>query len=225
MKSRTIDRQTTAKVVAERLRSEILRGEIPPASRLTQNEVADRLGVSTTPVREAFALLEADGLIRLDQYRGAVVYKPTVEELIELFEMRIVLETLAMTKAVPNMTGEQLDELQAILDRMRVAPTEERLELHRDWHGKLVHPAGRPRLERIVASLRASARIFYDRLNVSGRMFAEEDDDHQEILNACRAGNVEKAVTLIDRHLRATHEETLRELANGASDSEERAAG
>ena len=93
-------RRTASEAVSERLRAEIQRGDLPPGTRLRQGEVAARFGVSTTPVREAFALLQAQGLVRIDPHRGAIVFLPTAKDAQELYEIRIALETLAIGRAV-----------------------------------------------------------------------------------------------------------------------------
>lgn len=114
-----LDRDTTAKVVAERLRDEIQDGTLAPGTRLRQNEIARRFGVSTTPVREAFAQLQAEGLVRIDPHRGAVVFHPTVEDLVEFYEIREVLESLAVVRAIPRLRSDVVKELAALIDRMR----------------------------------------------------------------------------------------------------------
>ena len=112
-------RKTTAETVSELIRSEIQRGVLQPGTRLRQNDVAARFGVSTTPVREAFALLQADGLVRIDPHRGAIVFHPTAEDLTESYEIRGALEVLAITKAMPNLTPELLGDMQSVIDEMR----------------------------------------------------------------------------------------------------------
>jgi DNA-binding GntR family transcriptional regulator len=110
-----LDRDTTAKVVAERLRDEIQDGTLSPGTRLRQNEVARRFGVSTTPVREAFAQLQAEGLVRIDPHRGAVVFRPTTDDLVEFYEIREVLESLAVVRAIPRLA--------ALIENLRDAST------------------------------------------------------------------------------------------------------
>src|SRR5918996_6401711 len=112
-------RSTTAETVAQMLRNEIQRGQLPPGTRLRQNEVAQRFGVSTTPVREALALLQAEGLVRIDPHRGALVFHPTVADLRESYEIRGALESLAVTKAIPRLTEDLVKDLQKLIDRMR----------------------------------------------------------------------------------------------------------
>ena len=87
--------RTVSGLVAERLRAQIVAGELPSGSKLRQVEIARRFGVSTTPVREALAALQREGLVRLHPQRGAVVFVPTVADLREHYEIRAALEALA----------------------------------------------------------------------------------------------------------------------------------
>ncbi len=91
--------RTISGAVAARLRQEIVAGELPAGQRLRQVEIARRLGVSTTPVREALAALQREGLVALHPQRGAVVFLPSVDDLREHYEIRIALEELAVGKA------------------------------------------------------------------------------------------------------------------------------
>ena len=102
---------TRAGAVAEKLRRLIQSGEIAPGSRLRQNELAERFGVSTTPVREAFAELAREGIVRLDAHRGATVFRPSLDELIEIYEIRGALEPLATELAAARATDDELAEL------------------------------------------------------------------------------------------------------------------
>jgi DNA-binding GntR family transcriptional regulator len=77
----------------------------PPSSWLRQNEVVNRFGVSTTPVREAFAELARDGIVRLDAHRGATVFQPSVDGLIEIYQIRSALEPLATRFAVAHASN------------------------------------------------------------------------------------------------------------------------
>src|ERR1700742_4105097 len=86
---------TRAAAVAEELRRLILSGELPAGTRLRQVELAQRFNVSTTPVREAFTVLARQGLVRHDVQRGVVVFTPTVGDVLENYEIRIALESLA----------------------------------------------------------------------------------------------------------------------------------
>src|SRR5215204_6555908 len=117
-RSSAIAHSTTAKVVAGKLRDEIQEGVLGPGTRLRQNEIAARFGVSTTPVREAFAQLQAEGLVRIDPHRGAVVFHPTADDLVEFYEIREVLESFAVVRALPGLRPDVVKDLEALIDRM-----------------------------------------------------------------------------------------------------------
>ena len=89
-------------LVAAKLRVMIVSGELTPGKRLRQIDVARRFGVSTTPVREAFAALAREGLVEVDAYRGAVVFSPSLTDIRENYEMRIALDAWAPSSPRPR---------------------------------------------------------------------------------------------------------------------------
>src|SRR3954449_274492 len=114
--------RTVAGQVAEHLKAEILAGERAPGSRLPQVEIARTLGVSTTPVREALAGLQREGLVRLHPQRGAVVFLPSVGDLREHYEIRAALEALAAAKAAECFEKAWAKPLEAFLNEMETGP-------------------------------------------------------------------------------------------------------
>jgi DNA-binding GntR family transcriptional regulator len=142
-----LQRRTMSEEIAQNLRDEIQRGALKPGTRLKQGEVSVRLGVSTTPVREAFALLQAGGFVTVDPYKGAIVFRPSIREVRELYEIRVVLEALAIEHAITNLTGGDLLKLQQIIDRMRDTNDDEQwLALNHDFHQGIYNKSERPRL-------------------------------------------------------------------------------
>jgi DNA-binding GntR family transcriptional regulator len=194
--------RTAAEAVAAQLRLEIQSGERPPGTPLRQNDVAARYGVSTTPVREAFALLQADGLVRIDRYRGAVVFMPTVDDLRDAYEVREALELLAVAKATKNITAEQLEELAALLDTMRGLDDVPRwLDLNEAFHMNIYDAADSPRLSALIASQRDACSM-YIRMHVSHEPHREVmDEQHDQILTAVRDRNVKAAQKAVKVHL------------------------
>ena len=153
-------RRTASEAVAEQLRAQIHTGELKPGTRLRQAEVAERFGVSTTPVREAFALLQAQGLVRIDPHKGAIVFHPTADDARELYEIRVALETLAIGRALKSLGPEEIQELQSILEEMkRVEGTDGWFGLHNRFHMLLYNSSGMPRLATTIANLRDSSCI------------------------------------------------------------------
>ena len=206
-----LDRRTTSEEVASRLRQEILRAELRPGTRLRQGAIAARFGVSTTPVREAFALLQAEGLVRIDPHRGAVVFLPSVEDLREYYEIREALEGLAITLAIANLGEALLDELQGLIDRMKQTEDGELwAAMNEDFHRRLYEASGRPRLLSLIRTLR-DASSAYIRLYVARQVPGQRSDaDHQAILDACQAGNAEQARAALAHHMRHTADELAR---------------
>ncbi|MGH2699758.1 MAG: GntR family transcriptional regulator [Actinomycetota bacterium] len=201
----SIKRLTTSEAVAQQLRAEIQRSVITSGTSLRQGEVAARFGVSTTPVREAFALLQADGLVRIDAHRGAVVSSPSADDVRESYQIREVLETLAISFAVHNFSLESLTELQRIIAEMRQTKDTERwIELNNKFHLRTYEPAAKPQLLTMIESLRESSAV-YIHLYVSLE-FPEPavDDEHQAILDACKKGDARAAKAAVRSHLRHT---------------------
>jgi len=206
--SDTFQPRTAAEAVAAQLRSAIQRGELTPGEPLRQNDVARRLGVSTTPVREAFAMLQADGLVQIDRYRGAVVFRPTPEDLREAYEIREALESIAIAKAAPLLSEERYEGLDSMLAEMRKTKDAERwMELNDLFHLGIYKAANSPRLLAVIASQR-DACAQYIRLDIEAPSRRRlKDQQHQEILDACRAHDIERAQQALRRHLRDSMQE------------------
>lgn len=197
-----LNRQTTAESVAAILRQEIRGGTLAAGTRLRQSEVAQRLGISTTPVREAFALLQADGLVQIDRHRGAVVYEPSVEDMREFYQIRENLEALAIRLALPKLTDQQLDQLEALIDEMRTCEDDQRwLELNDLFHISLYEGSGRKRLCSMISSLRDSSRVYIHMFVAHQAKGERADDEHAAILAACRARDPEAAMEAVRAHL------------------------
>jgi len=199
----TLERDTTAKVVAERLREEIQTGSLAPGTRLRQNDVAKRFGVSTTPVREAFAQLQAEGLVRIDPHRGAVVFHPSVDDVLEFYEIREALESLAVAQAIPKLDAGAAEELADLIERMRHAEDPRAwLQLNDEFHLRLYESAGRPRLSALIDNLRDASAPYIHMFVASRPLNERANEEHQEVLDACVAGNVRAAERAIREHLR-----------------------
>jgi DNA-binding GntR family transcriptional regulator len=110
--------QTTSERIATHLRDAILSGEIPPGSRIRQEEIAERLGTSRLPVREALRMLETEGLTQLEANKSARVPALDRDELDIVYEMRERIETLALRLSLPHLTAQQESELYRIQDEI-----------------------------------------------------------------------------------------------------------
>jgi DNA-binding GntR family transcriptional regulator len=195
---------TRTDAVAAELRRLIQSGELPPGSRLRQTEIARRFGVSTTPVREAFASLAREGLVRQDAHRGVVVFEPSLEELHENYEIRGALEGLATELAVPRLHAHDLDDLRALVDEMRRVGDEDFPALNHAFHTRIYAATGRPRLAEMIESLREAAASYLAMTvrSTDPRYRAAVQDEHDQILGALHAREAKRAGELMKAHLR-----------------------
>ena len=202
--------RTRSGTVAERLRREILDGDLQPGAKLRQVEVAERFGVSTTPVREAFATLAQEGLVVKDSHRGVVVFRASYEELREIYEIRLALEPLAVELASPRLADVDLDVLDGIIARMRrTADPVRRHELNTELHALIYAHAGRPRLSTMIEQLRSAAAAYLRFLSRSrsGPGLREGiDDEHQAIVDALRRRDSVAAAAALRHHLASSQE-------------------
>jgi DNA-binding GntR family transcriptional regulator len=198
--------QTITDALIDQLRTEIRTGVLAPGTRLRQVEVAERFNVSTTPVREAFAALEREGLLVSTPHRGVVVFHPTVDDLQETYEMRIALESLATRLAAERVSDADIDDLRKIVERMHGerASIERYGVLNNEFHSRIYAIAGRPKLEKLIGDLRASSEA-YLHVYATIRPTAEQTHpDHVAIFEALQARDADGAAAAMARHLQHT---------------------
>jgi DNA-binding GntR family transcriptional regulator len=211
--------RTISGAVAARLRQEIVAGELPAGTRLRQVEIARRLGVSTTPVREALAALQREGLVRLHPQRGAVVFLPSVADLREHYEIRIALEELAVAKAAERFEREWAAPLEELLAEMRTGPPAKRyIELNQRFHSQLYAHSGRERLVEMITGLRDASSAYLNIFRATDDFPVERlDAEHHEILESCIARDPERASRAIRVHLQGTVERVSARLEQTAT--------
>lgn len=145
-------------VVFDTLRNAILRGEMKPGERLMEMHLANRLGVSRTPVREAIRMLEQEGLAVTIPRKGAQVAKMTEKDLQDVLEIRDSLDELAVSMACERMTEEQVEELKVAMKDFEIATKSRDVrkicEADEAFHNVIYRMADNPKLENIVNNLR-----------------------------------------------------------------------
>ena len=213
----TIRRQTTVNLVADELRRRIMTGALPEGQQLRQEALAADLGVSRIPVREALRQLEAEGFVAIQSHRGAVVSKLSLDEIAELFELRIRLEGWLLELAIPQMTEDNLqqadDALETMLSNRKI---ENWGQLNWDFHVALYTPAARPATLRILRRINENMDR-YIRLQISltsGQLKAHRE--HKQILELCRARNAPRAVAMLEQHIVDVRDGLMRQLKEAA---------
>jgi len=189
--------------IAAVLRDAIYRGVLEEGGPLHQARIAQSLGVSPIPLREALRLLETEGLVEFRGYRGAFVTELSLEEARELYEMVAALETSLMRTAFPGITRKIIQDAGEVIDRME---KEEDCIRWRDqnflFHTLFYEPADRPLTLDMVSRLRQKTdRTIRTHL---GSMRDESQRQHREILAAVTAGDLERSVAALAHHLAYT---------------------
>ena len=199
-------RTTVQQHVHGALRDAILTGRLAAGERLVLTELADSLNVSTTPVREALRELASSGLVKLDSHRGAMVTQLSDDEVDEIYRIRLRLEPEVMCQALKHLTEDELVEAEVIL---RKAEAEEDpaawFHLNRQFHQVFVDASQSPRLQTMVTALNDQAALYVVvTWAQDGRIKAEADAQHRQILEAARDRDVELSEVLAAQHIRTT---------------------
>lgn len=204
--SLAIPRQSLTSAVAERLREQIIRGEIPEGAQLRQDAIATQYQVSRIPVREALRQLDAEGLITIVPNRGAVVPSLSARDVEELFTIRALLEPEVLKASIPELTAEDLGNADAILrkyaDELR---REEHVSawgsMNWDFHSILYSRANRPHMMTIIRNVNANGER-YTRLQLYlTRGMQRANREHHELLELCRKRDVDGACVLLREHI------------------------
>ncbi len=213
--------KTAASFVVETLRQGILSGSLAEGTPLRQDELAEKFDLSRMPIRDALRQLEAEGLVDQEPHKGAVVATMAVDDIVEIFDMRVMAECAALKIAFPSLTKAGLEELSDILDAMDATSDADRLsELNQKFHGHLYREANRPRLQALIKSLHDSVDRYLRLLLVNLDYHNKSQKDHRIILEACLAGNQHAAVRALEKHLVGGRDEVVAFLARRQTSSQ-----
>lgn len=212
---------TTTSYALDAIRNGILDGSYPLGSRLDQRAIAEELGISIVPVREAIRLLEGEGFIKLLPRRGAYVTDISVDGLEELYLIREELEGLATAQAMPRLTKGRLAELENIVHDMEVATAEQDfatlLDLNRQFHFTIYDASEMPLLIEMIHGL-------WNRSGLYRRVFTYLPDraspaleEHKQILAACRQRDTGRATSAVRTNIRQTVEALAEEFQKAES--------
>lgn len=209
------------------LRDLIHDNSLPPGTVLSQVELANALGVSRTPLREALRRLQAEGLIEAEANRRCRVAGCRPEDLDSIYGARLLIEALAMRISLPQLRPSDIDELDQLLAAMndagaasRVAgsgPNDEWRRLHAQFHFKMVFRAPPTLLEQYETLIARSERYFLGMVSTRLSYNFGRDAEHVELLDLIRAGDIERIIVAIAEHRART---AVALLANVAVDFE-----
>jgi DNA-binding GntR family transcriptional regulator len=208
-----IRRRPLHEEVVERLRDMIVEGSIVTGERLNESVLAETLGVSRTPIREALKLLASEGIIELLPNRGGRVVEMSSTEIAELFEVVSGIERHAAELTAQRITRQEFEKLKALHERMEVhfknRNRREYAKLNNEVHLMIVALSGNETLRGIHRGLLIKARrVRYFALELEER-WREAFDEHVALMDALRRNDGKKAGTIMLAHVRETGETAL----------------
>jgi DNA-binding GntR family transcriptional regulator len=191
--------------VAATLREAITSLQLAPGSPIVEATVARQLGVSTTPVREALQRLAKEGLVVLSRHRGANVVTMTADDVAEIFQLREVLEPLAVRLAVPQLSADDIIKTEELLTQAGQAIVDQDWSslshCNREFHGIFIARCGNERLRSILENLQYQNRIIALLAWQNRGYQSREHDEHMDILLAVQERDPERAAASAHQHV------------------------
>ena len=215
-----VERPTGVDLARNSIRTAILRGEFGSSGKLTLTDIAQHLGTSVTPIREALRDLAAEGLVDIDPHKGARVHDPSATELRETYALRLILETKAMSEAAllpPPVRIAACDRANLLADQMETEPdVPVWAELNRAFHAEIafILKSEWPRLYGLIETLRNFSLLpVTSALNREATLMRHADREHRELIEAIRRGDSAEAGSITKKHLQRTRQVLLQEAA------------
>lgn len=189
---------TAQELVLAAVRNAILSGVMGPGARLRQEELAEVFGTSRIPVREALRALEYEGLVTSEPHRGFTVTALDADDVEEVYDLRILLESEAVRLALPLLTDDDLEDLEQLFQTMQAAATpDEQLASRERFYVRLYSVTGRPRLVGLIMRLRQEvARV------LRWATIQHSSSIHEHFFEAVRVGDADRAVAHLSGHYR-----------------------
>jgi DNA-binding GntR family transcriptional regulator len=196
--------------ILERLRALILTGEYGPEERLIEEQLAERLGVSRTPVRQALTMLEAEGLVEIAPNRGATVCSFSIEDVWDIYDLRAVLEGHAARRAAGRIERRELKRLQELAEEMERLPGrfedhEEEIRalvaLNQEFHDTIVQASRNRRLEHLINRTVEIPLMFKAFFWYTPHERTISNHFHRQILKSLERGDADRAEIIMREHV------------------------
>ncbi|WP_134703846.1 GntR family transcriptional regulator [Ammoniphilus sp. YIM 78166] len=191
-------------VVFQAIRKAILDGKLKPGQLLSENKIAAKLSVSRTPVREALRTLETENLVTMLPGRKVIVSIPTIQDIIEIYEIRLMVETEGLKAISPN-DHEIIQHMESCLAQSEVFLADNNIqglrEINTQFHMVIVSALKNRRLKQFLDSLNDTFSLFRYYSLMDPEWAEAGVEEHHQILEALKAGNPEEAVRILRHHL------------------------
>jgi len=214
-------------IVFEGLRIAIIKGIIPVGERINESVYAEKMNISRTPVREALRRIQEEGLVEYVPHYGVVVKKITIEDAVEIYQIRKALDILATQNAMKIMTEEQFDEMKALLEKTDEADArgdyKEVTELSRQFNDMIYEFCRMPRLDVIVKNLRQYLMRFRDISLTENDRRRKALDEHWLLYQNMRQKNYEQVGIITSEHLDYSEKFILKEMRRIEEEADDQA--
>ncbi len=205
-------------LVFEYIRKLIIKGDLKPGERLMEVELADKMGVSRTPIREAIRKLELEGLVIMEVRKGAYVADVSIKETIDILEVRSVLEGLAASIAAEKITEEEIKELEEINkvfeEAVRKNDTDKMIEKDTEFHNLIFKASRNTKLVQMVYSLQELVMRFRVIYFNEFKRAVEMPKEHKAMHEAILSRDSEKAAYYAKLHIDMLKQTLLEEQGN-----------
>ncbi|MBF6616631.1 MAG: GntR family transcriptional regulator [Candidimonas sp.] len=213
----TVDRRTLPTAAAERLRELIIEGELPAGTRLNERALCDRLGVSRTPLREAFRLLASEGLVEIQPNRGARVAALSEKDILESFTVLGGLEALSGELACQHATDEEVAEIRALTFEMQACHARQDLpsyyRVNREIHSRINRAAHNQLLSQVYSTLNQRVQNLRFRSNLNSEKWKRAMGEHIAMVDALARRDGVELGRLMREHLQRKCEAVIEGLA------------
>ena len=215
--------RTLSAAIVEQLRRDILDGTYAAGAQLRQDALAASFAVSRIPVREALFQLEAEGLVRIEPHKGAIVSAFSLEEINDVFDLRVLLEPRMLAQSAPLLTLQDFAEVSTLDAEFKAAIAAQDVaqwgQLNARYHLALYRHARQPRTLAIVTSLLQTSDRF-TRLQMNrAPALSRAENEHRKLLRLCQEGKVAQACDYLVAHIEKVRQDLRALLKRGAHSS------
>lgn len=197
--------RSLADMATDRLRDDIVNGDIAMGAVLSESALAQTLGISKTPVREALARLRAEGLVTTRPQSGTFVFTPNPKEMRDICDLRTALEPMALTFAVKRNRPALAAALKTLCAEMAEAraehDTRRYLQLDTAWHDALFEHSDNGYLAEAYRTIRAKMAVLRTHLGTDEAHMAKSFDEHCRMAEAVAAGQLDEALGMLEGHI------------------------
>jgi DNA-binding GntR family transcriptional regulator len=207
--TRKIVRTTTVELVTKAIRQRILSGELAPGEPLRQEALADELGVSRVPIREAITRLTGEGLLFNVPHKGAYVAQLSVEEVQETFEIRLRLEPWLFSLAIPHIGDAEIEKAATLVNEMDRAESGLWGQLNWRLHETLYVPAQRDITLQMLRVLHDRSDRYFRFQVVQVPIREQSHDEHMGLIDACRKRDAKLGARLLEQHVKVAEQQIM----------------